>query len=151
MNCIIKKNLVLLCLVLLFGCTKNNESVQVLNGDIFIDFKLDLLSENSRSKIFFKEKIFDFRKIKKKNGSKLLIHFPYVNVGNADLVIYDADVSCQCMKVDYPINPIHKGEIGVVKVLINITNQQGVFNKNVFIKSNATNDIEIIRLKGIIE
>jgi hypothetical protein len=47
--------------------------------------------------------------------------------------------------------PLSRGEVGSIEVLVNIRNKKGVFNKAIFIKSNATNDIEIIRVKGFIK
>ena len=67
------------------------------------------------------------------------------------MVIFKADVSCNCLTATYPTTPLARGKIGVMKVSIDIREQRGAFNKNVFIKSNATNDVEIIRIKGVVE
>ncbi|WP_353889732.1 DUF1573 domain-containing protein [uncultured Bacteroides sp.] len=61
------------------------------------------------------------------------------------------DVSCNCLTAVNKSPPLSRGEVGSIEVLVNIRNKKGVFNKAIFIKSNATNDIEIIRVKGFIK
>ena len=70
------------------------------------------------------------------------------NVGNLPLVILKSDVSCGCMSVDYPKLPFFSGEKAKLIVTIDTKNQIGVFNKPIFIKSNAVNDIVLIRILG---
>lgn len=145
------KILQILFLIALIGCTKKADNTLVLNADAVLSFELDSICENNRSFILFKDKKIDFGKIKKKDFSNILIHFPYANIGYSELVIIKADVSCDCLTATYPISPLARGEIGVIKVSIDIKNQHGAFYKNVFIKSNATNDVELIRIKGFVE
>lgn len=141
----------ILFLLTLIGCIKKTDDTLVLNTEPFVSFELDSMCENDRSFILFKDKKIDFGKVKKKDVSNILIHFPYANVGYTELVIFKADVSCNCLTATYPTTPLARGKIGVMKVSIDIREQRGAFNKNVFIKSNATNDVEIIRIKGVVE
>lgn len=145
------KILQILFFIILIGCTKKTDNTLVLNADAVASFELDSICENNRSFILFKDKKIDFGKVKKKDFSDILIHFPYANIGYTELVIIKTDVSCNCLTATYPTNPLARGKIGVIKVSIDIRNQHGAFNKNVFIKSNATNDVEIIRIKGFVE
>ena len=141
-----------LYVLILFSCTRKAPlDVGELNNEEFESFELDLMCAKDESLILFKDKMVDFSNIKKKDGTKLVIFFPYANIGNSRLVILKTDVFCGCLSVNYHQRPLVRGETGLIKVLVNINGQQGVFNKTVFVKSNACNDVEIIRIKGFIE
>lgn len=73
------------------------------------------------------------------------------NTGNRPLLIYEADVSCGCITVEIPKEPIRPKESAIVYIKINANNQGGYFNKTVFLNSNAANDVEILHIKGIIK
>ncbi len=142
----------LLCVIAFEGCTQNTSFKTLeFNKENFEHFKLDSTCKDDESSILFKDKKIDFGVIKRKDVSKLLIYFPYVNIGNSKLVILKADVSCGCLSTTYPKRPLGRGEVGAIEVLVNLKNQQGVFNKTVFIKSNAINDVEVIRIRGVIK
>ena len=93
----------------------------------------------------------DFGTIRIKKTPKITIEFEIDNLGKSPLVILKADVSCACMSVDYPKMPVSPGDRAKLTVTINTKNQRGVFNKPVFIKSNADNDVVLIRILGKIE
>lgn len=61
------------------------------------------------------------------------------------------DVACGCLSVDIPKEPILSGEKSIIKVHIDIRKVEGQFNKVVYIKSNAINDLELIRIKGFVK
>lgn len=90
----------------------------------------------------------DFGTIKKEDVPLKDITIDVCNMGDTPLVILKTDVACSCMKVTHTEQPIRKGEKGYIKVVINTTNQNGFFNKAVFIRSNAQNDLELVRIKG---
>ncbi|MCL2738120.1 MAG: DUF1573 domain-containing protein [Bacteroidales bacterium] len=94
---------------------------------------------------------YDFGKIRSKRTPKIAIEFEVANLGKAPLVILKADVFCGCMSVDYPKAPIFPQGRAKLTVTIDTKNQIGVFNKPVFIKSTADNDIVTIRILGEIE
>lgn len=94
---------------------------------------------------------FNFGKIDKNRLSIIEINLEFSNIGETPLVIMKTDVSCGCMTVDYTKHPIQKGDKGFLNVKINTTNQSGFFNKSIIIKSNAQNNIEIVRIKGYIQ
>ena len=90
----------------------------------------------------------DFGVLKIKKNPFITVNFNFVNTGNVPLLILKTDVSCSCLSTDYPKTVIEPGEDGVITVTVDTKNQRGVFNKLVFLKSNASNDIELIRIKG---
>lgn len=100
---------------------------------------------------FTGEKKQSIGKVNRKEQQYVDVEYEFENTGNKPLVIIKADVSCGCMTVDYTKQPIKKGGKGYVKVKIDTKNQEGDFNKSVFIKSNATNNIELLRIVGKIK
>lgn len=76
------------------------------------------------------------------------IDFEIKNSGKLPLVIAKTDVSCGCLSVDCPKDPILPGKKTRLTVHIDTRAQEGRFNKTVFIKSNADNDVELIRIIG---
>ncbi|WP_026366812.1 DUF1573 domain-containing protein [Bacteroides sp. 14(A)] len=91
---------------------------------------------------------YDFGTISQKEHPELNIYFNIENKGRSPLVIQKADVSCGCVSVDYPQYPIPSQEKTKLLVHIKTTKQLETFNKVIFIKSNANNDVELIRIKG---
>lgn len=141
-----------LCVVSLLGCMSNpNSEIIEFKNEVFEGFELDSTCNNDESLILIRDRTFDFGAIKKKGVSKLSIFFPYANIGNSKLVILKTDVSCGCLTVNHSKKPLKRGETGLIEVLVNVNSQRGVFNKTVFVKSNARNDVEVIRIKGVIE
>jgi len=94
---------------------------------------------------------YDFGKIRSKKTPEIIVEFEMENQGISPLVILKVDVSCSCMKVNSPKAPILHREKAVLKVTIDTKNQKGMFNKAIFIKSNAENDIVLIRILGEIQ
>ena len=91
---------------------------------------------------------YDFGTISRKKYPVLDISFNVENKGKSPLVIQKVDVSCGCISVDYPQYPIPSQKKAKLLVRITTTKQLNTFNKVVFIKSNAKNDVELIRIKG---
>lgn len=91
---------------------------------------------------------YDFGTISQKEHPELDIYFNVENKGKSPLVIQKVDVSCGCISVVYPQYPIPSQEKVKLLVRIATTRQLETFNKVVFIRSNADNDVELIRIKG---
>ena len=92
--------------------------------------------------------MYDFGKIRIKKTPKITIELEIENQGMLPLVILKTDVSCGCMSVDFPKLPILSKEKEKLTVTIVTKDQVGVFNKPIFIKSNAVNDVVLIRILG---
>lgn len=74
----------------------------------------------------------------------------FSNIGTVPLVILKADVSCGCLSVEYPKAPILPNQTGKLIIKADLRAQSGTFNKSVFIKTNAVNDVELVRLLGTV-
>ena len=111
-----------------------------------IDMTVDSLNIKDMPVMKFAETRYDFG-ITKKN-TQITVLFEFINKGDTPLVIYKVDVSCGCLSVEYPKQPIMPNKKGIVEIKINTQNLTGTFNKPVFVKSNATKGIIPLRIVG---
>ena len=117
---------------------------------IFVSlFFLSSCINDTTGKILNKK--YDFGKISKKEHSYLDVEFELRNTGKIPLIISKVDVSCGCLSVNYSKEPINPGKIRKLVVHIDTKNQYGMFNKVIFINSNAENNLELIRITGEVE
>jgi hypothetical protein len=86
----------------------------------------------------------------KKENEFLSTEFVFVNHNDDPLLIMRADVSCSCLSVEIPDKPVLSGEKGIVKVTVDTKQVNGWFSRNVFIRSNAENDVELLKVAGIV-
>ena len=98
-----------------------------------------------------KNKEINLGEINQEKYRNILIDIPYTNSGKKELVIFKVDVSCNCISISYPQNPLRRGKVEYIKMSINPAKVKGYFHKNIFIKSNADNDVEIVHIKGFIK
>lgn len=110
-----------------------------------------LVQKDKGAVLLFEAKKYDFGSLKIKSTPTITVDFEFTNIGNEPLVILSADVSCSCLSADYIKKPIPPGEKGKVTIRVDTKDQPGEFNKSVFIKSNAVNDLELLRIKGFLK
>lgn len=72
--------------------------------------------------------------------------FVFINDGDAPLVIYSADVSCSCTKIDYPKEPIAPGDTSVIKVSFDTKGKYLWQDRVIYLQSNAKRK-EKLRIK----
>ena len=82
------------------------------------------------------------------NNCVLELLFPFTNQGSTPLVINRADVSCGCVKVIYPQEPVMGGKKGTIQVNVDVRLLNGFFAKKILIFSNPGNDCEELIVKG---
>lgn len=90
----------------------------------------------------------DFGKVSKARHLRLEFKVRLENRGSKPLVINKTDVSCGCMSFDVRQKTVLPGKSVEAAVIVNTDGAVGYFNKSVFIRSAADNDLEIIRVKG---
>jgi len=118
-------------LIMLFclGCRNRKDS-----SDMSITFPSQtlvdttLLHEHILPVLFVNEKRYDFGTIRKNRKPQLEIDFPFTNEGHSPLIILDAKVSCNCLSVQYPPEPVMPSQKGIIKVFIDTKNQIGQFD-----------------------
>jgi len=81
---------------------------------------------------------YDFGVIKRGPGAEHT--FQFTNIGNQPIIVQDVTPSCGCTNVDWSKNPVLPGQKGFIKLTLKTEEQHGIFNKEVYIKSNATNN-----------
>ena len=86
-----------------------------------------------------------------KTNSKMNVHFEFQNVGDTPLIIQKVDVSCGCLTVEFPKHPMKPKEKGTIEVKIDTKGLKGAFNKTLFVRSNATDDVVLLRIVGQIK
>lgn len=87
-------------------------------------------------------------------GPNAVYEFQFVNIGNAPLLITNAQASCGCTSPEFSKTPILPGKKGKIKVTYTTKGHPGNFTKSVYLTSNAqTNDgaghFEL-KIKGIV-
>lgn len=130
--------------VLLCSCHSKTES----EVDLVADSTVIVLKQGSQLKV---SKVYNMGVVYKNNTPYKKISIEICNNGEKPLVLAKVDVICNCMKIDFTKEPILFNQKGYINVVIDTKNQIGVFDKPIFIKSNAINNIEIVRIKGEIK
>lgn len=140
--------LVVTMIVILFGCSENVSSNKQTEDSI-----TDVEQSHSDMACLHLKggNKYDFGNIDQNTTNVIPVNVEFQNTGKKPLIIYKADVSCGCVSVEFPRKPVHVGKTAIIHIKINTKEQNGYFNKAVFIKSNASNDVELIRITGQIK
>lgn len=85
-----------------------------------------------------------------KQGQVVKIVFDFTNTGKDPLIISDAKAECSCTTVDYPNKPIAPNQTGTITVTFDTKSARDRQDRVVEIHSNAVNEIEKIRFKGVV-
>jgi hypothetical protein len=76
--------------------------------------------------------------------------FTFTNTGDEPIIITDAEVSCHCTTVDFPKQPVMKGQKGIVKVTYDSKSAIDRQERTVTIKSNASNAPVVLTFKCVV-
>lgn len=95
-------------------------------------------NEKPGAKFKFVEETHDFGVLKR--GPVAMYSFEFTNTGTEPLIIMDVKPSCGCTNVDWPKAPVPPGGKGKIQLGLKTEEQHGVFNKEVYIQSNAVNN-----------
>lgn len=146
-------------ILLFFSCKNNNkENKKILtyyasdtkNNDI-ID-EVECCDSINGANIFLSSRKFNFGKVKQKEVDSIKVNFEVKNIGNKPLIITKCDVSCSvCFTVDFSKKPILPNQKSMITANIDTKNQSGAFNKTIFVKSNAKDDVVLMRIVGEIK
>lgn len=93
----------------------------------------------------FKNEVVDLGKIEQ--GNPATATFYLSNIGNAPLIIEQANPTCGCTIGDYTKAPIAKGKEGWIKATYNAA-AIGAFDKKVSVKFAGVDEIKNITIKG---
>ncbi len=113
-------------------------------------FGLPVFSQQKAPNIAFKEKIYDFGKIKEEAG--VVTHdFKFRNTGSQPLIIQRVVSSCGCTTPTWSKEPIPPGGEGFIRVAYNPRNRPNKFSKTITIYSNASSGPVMLRIMGFVE
>ncbi len=96
--------------------------------------------------ISFVEKEHDFQEVKQ--GDVVEHTFYFKNTGKLPLLIAGVQTTCGCTATKWSNQPILPESRGSITVQFNTSGKQGIQNKIVTVKSNASNQIERIIIKA---
>lgn len=87
----------------------------------------------------------DFGKITQ--GKPVEIEMKFKNIGDKPLIIAAIEPTCGCTIAKFTSTPILKGKIGSITLTFNAA-VMGQFNKAVTVKSNSTEPVKMVFIKG---
>lgn len=102
-------------------------------------------SIKAESLVSFKEKMYDFGKIKQ--GVPVTHDFEFTNVGEKPVVIESATASCGCTTPTWPQAPVAKGKTDKIKAGFNAA-APGAFTKQITIKVAGADAPMTLTIKG---
>lgn len=100
--------------------------------------------------ITFDKKSHDFGTIQE-NGGNVSYVFEFTNTGNAPLLIQRVSASCGCTTPEWTQTPVEPGKKGSVTAMFNPRGRSGVQTKDVYVYSNASNEMERLSFSCTIE
>jgi hypothetical protein len=89
-------------------------------------------------KFKFSEETHDFGVLKR--GPVAMYSFEFTNTGDRPLNVMNVTPSCGCTNVDWPKTPVLPGQKAKITLGLKTEEQHGVFNKEVYIQSDAVNN-----------
>lgn len=102
-------------------------------------------SKKAEDLVSFKEKVYDFGKIKQ--GVPVNHDFEFSNVSDKPVVIESATASCGCTTPTWPQAPVAKGKTDKVKAGFNAA-APGAFTKQVTVKVAGVDQPLTLTIKG---
>ncbi|MDR1339244.1 MAG: DUF1573 domain-containing protein [Prevotellaceae bacterium] len=107
-----------------------------------------IIAQEKNALISFEKKKHDFGEINFNQDSVVQATFTFMNKGSSPLVIHKVTASCGCTTPEWTTSPVKQGDKGFIKVTFNSKGYTGKFSKSIFVSSNATKDVEILRIEG---
>ena len=106
-----------------------------------------LQAQEKKPKIVFDKTVHDFGEIKE-DGGKVTHRFDFTNQGGDPLIVNRVDASCGCTSPSWTGKPVMSGSQGYIGATFDPRRRPGPFNKTVIVRSNASNGVVILKIKG---
>ncbi|WP_316767898.1 DUF1573 domain-containing protein [Pedobacter frigiditerrae] len=119
-------------LILLFAVVLGFTALTSMNVDTEPQFK-------------FEKETYDFGKVKQ--GTPVTATLKFTNVGDKPLILSAVEPTCGCTVAEFTKTPIKKGATGSITLTYNAA-AIGQFTKETTIRSNATEAIKKVYIKG---
>jgi len=111
---------------------------------------LGLQAQEREPKIVFDKTVHDFGEIKE-DGGKVTHRFHFTNQGGDPLIVNRVDASCGCTTPSWTGKPVMPGSKGFISATFDPRRRPGPFNKTVIVRSNASNGVVILKIKGRVQ
>ncbi|MDR2410804.1 MAG: DUF1573 domain-containing protein [Bacteroidales bacterium] len=129
--------------------TKIKENFRQLFLIMLIFFSINCAqAQEKNAVIHFENKKYDFGQINLQKDSLLTTVFFFENKGNITLIIQKVTTSCGCTLPEWTKKPVEPGEKGLIKLVFNPKGFSGRFSKSIYVKSNAKEDVVILKIEG---
>ena len=134
-----RKIVIFLVMVLCcFSCNQNKNRQEITYQDVQTSDSLPFIK--------FEQEKQDFGKIK--DNEKITVTFEFTNNGKQPLIVQKAEPTCGCTVADWTKTPVEYQQKGFVKATFNPKGIEGTFSKSIFVKTNAQNDVVLLKLVG---
>lgn len=117
---------------------------------MFMVAVLPMIADDKNPSVRFEETSHDFGTITEEGGN-VSCTFPFVNEGDAPLVIISASAQCGCTRPTFPQKPVAPGKKSEIKVTYNPQGRPGEFIKEVKVKTNDKKNRTIkLKISGVV-
>ena len=76
--------------------------------------------------------------------------FTFTNTGDEPIIIQETEVNCKCTTVEFPKEPILKGQKGIIKVTYDSKSAMDRQERTVIVKSNGSNAPVTLTFKCVV-
>ena len=144
----IRKSLSLLAISFVFAATSCKQESA---ADKITDADMKSIQEQNAiagklAKVELDKEVHDFGTISE--GDRVETEFIVKNIGDSDLMIYEAKGSCGCTVPEPPKEPIKPGDSAPIKVSFDSKGKPGAQEKTVTLKTNTANGHEMFKIKA---
>lgn len=105
-----------------------------------------LPAQESAPSISFRSVEQDFGELRA--GRIVVLRFPFVNQGNAPLLIKDVYTGCGCTLATYPRRPIVPGDSAVISVKFHSAGRSGLQQNELRVISNSPQPETLLKISG---
>lgn len=85
-----------------------------------------------------------------RQGETVSHEYIFTNTGDAPLIISECEVTCECTKAEFPKEPIAPKATGKIKITFDSKSAMDRQDRDVIVKSNATNSPTTISFKCVV-
>ncbi len=135
----------LIVFTFLYSCNKNNSINNLKHQEITHQSNTQ---NDSLSFLEIKPKKIILGDINKKTQKNIKRIVELSNKGKVPIIIHKVDISCGCIKTKLTKNIILQNETIKMEINVHSKNNKGYFNKAIFIKSTASNNLDLIRIQA---
>jgi hypothetical protein len=85
-----------------------------------------------------------------RQGEIVSHEYEFTNTGDGPLIISECEVACECTKVEFPKEPVAPKAKGKIKVTFDSKSAMDRQEREVIVKSNATNSPQTLVFKCVV-